>query len=186
MGVGSFFSKIAPWLSAGVQFVPGAGPVIAAGINEIAKTHSVQLPSSVEPTVESIGNAVAAMTGNSDAMAALKKQDQDYALQMQAAGFKQVTDVIALGNEDRASARNREVQLKDHTPAILAAFITVGFFGTLWYVFGHGVKAEAHDLALTMVGVLGTAWTGVVSYYFGSSKGSDDKTQIIGDIAKEP
>jgi hypothetical protein len=187
MSAGAFFEKLAPWLSAGVSFVPGAGPVIAAGITAIAKTHNVTLPASVDPTVESIGNAVAAMTGNSDAMLALKKQDQEYASQMQAAGFKQVDDVIALGNEDRASARAMHAAVpKDYTPEILAGTITVGFFTTLWVVFVHGVNPETHDLAMVMVGLLGSAFGAVVAFYFGSSSGSEAKTKIIGDIAKEP
>jgi hypothetical protein len=186
MGVGSFFTKLAPWLSAGAQFVPGAGPVIAGVITKIAGDHGVSLPSKVEGTVSSIGDAVAAMTGNAAAMLALKQADQTYAEQMQAMGFKQITDLEALEDADRANARNREIQVKDHTPAVLAFCVTVGFFATLWYVFGHGVKPDSHDLAMVMVGVLGAAWGSVIAYYFGSSKGSEDKTQIIGDIAKQP
>jgi len=67
--------------------------------------------------------------------------------------------------DDRDSARKREIAVKDHTPAILAYGITVGFFFTLYYVFGHGVKAEMRDLANIMVGTLGTAWIGVVQYF---------------------
>src|SRR6266571_1556152 len=35
------------------------------------------------------------------------------------------------------------------------------------------------DLAKIMVGTLGTAWVGVTSYYFGSSRGSDRKTELL-------
>jgi hypothetical protein len=191
MGVGSFFQKLAPWLSAGVQFVPGAGPAIAGVITKIAGDHGVSLPSAVEPTVESIGNAVAAMTGNSAAMAALKKQDQDYALQMQAAGFKQVDDLIALGNEDRASARNREIQVKDNTPKILAYLYAAGFFITLaaeiWIaVSGKTVNPLAEKSIDLLLGVLVGMVLGTKEYYFGSSAGSDKKSDLLADIAKQP
>lgn len=185
MNVGGFFQKIAPWLAAGVQFVPGAGPAIARVITKIAGDHSVALSTDVGTTVDSIGNAVAALTGNAGAMAALKKQDEDYALQMQAAGFKQIADLIALGDADRASARAMHASVpKDYTPQILSGVITVGFFVTLWVVFVRGVNAGTHDLAMVMVGLLGSAFGAVVTFYFGSSAGSEAKTKIIGDIAK--
>jgi hypothetical protein len=69
---------------------------------------------------------------------------------------------------------------------VLAFTVTLGFFATLWYVFGHGVQAQARDMANIMVGTLGTAWVSVVSYYFGSSRGSDDKSKMLADIAKKP
>lgn len=185
MGFGGFFKKIAPWLSAGAQFIPGAGPVIAGTINQIAGA-SGHPEVTATGTLDSITDAVAALSGNADALLKIKQADQDYAKQMQLLGFQHEDDIEKMFLDDRANARNREIQIRDKVPALLAAGITIGFFGTLWYVFGHGVKQEAHDLALTMVGVLGTAWTGVVGYYFGSSRGSDDKTKVIADIAKMP
>lgn len=186
----TFFKKLAPWMAVGAQFIPGAGPVIAGTITQIAKDHNVPLPSGeVQPTVDSISEAAAALTGNANALAALKTAEQDYMAKMQAAGFQHEDDIEKMFLDDKASARDREVQLaranaRDYIPAILAITVTIGFFSTLWFVFAHGVKAESHDLAIGMVNVLGTAWVGIIAYYFGSSKGSDDKTKIIGDIAK--
>jgi hypothetical protein len=186
MGVGSFFQKVAPWIAAGVQFVPGAGPVLAGTISKIASEHGVQLPSAVEPTVESIGNAVAAMTGNSAAMLALKQQDQTYAEQMQAMGFKQIQDLEKLAMDDRADARARQIAVRDRMPAILAVLINVGFFGIVILMMFHVIPAGVKDVAFMLLGALAAAWKDVYGYYFGSSAGSSAKTDALADIAKQP
>lgn len=191
MGFGSFFQKLAPWLSAGAQFIPGAGPVIAGTITKIAGEHNVALPGKVDGTVESIGNAVAALTGNADAMLALKKADEEYALQMQAAGFKQIQDMEALAVQDRESARNREIQVKDNTPKILAYLYASGFFITLaaeiWIaISGKIINPLAEKSIDLLLGVLVGMVLGTKEYYFGSSAGSEKKSDLLADIAKQP
>ena len=80
---------------------------------------------------------------------------------------------------DRDSARKREVALGDHTPKILAAAITIGFFGILFWMFVHGVPKNGNEALLLMLGALQTAFTGVIAYYFGSSAGSKAKTDAM-------
>lgn len=86
---------------------------------------------------------------------------------------------------DRGSARNREVQIRDKTPAILAALITIGFFGVLGWMLAKGLPDAGKDAMLIMLGALSAAWTGVVSYYFGSSSGSRDKDTTIQNMGKK-
>jgi hypothetical protein len=84
---------------------------------------------------------------------------------------------------DTASARNREIQLRDKLPAILAITVTIGFFGVLVFMCWHGTPTTGGEPFLVMLGSLATAWTGIVGYYFGSSAGSADKTDTINKIA---
>lgn len=172
-----FFKKIAPFMATALSL---GGPLGTMAGSAITAALGAKPGSKVDDVLASLTKTP--MT--SEQLAAVQKAEQDFQLQMKQMDIQSVEDMLSMDVEDRASARNREIQVKDHVPAILAFCITVGFFLTLWYVFGHGVKPEAHDLAIGMVQVLGTAWVGVVSYYFGSSAGSAAKTKIIGDIAK--
>jgi hypothetical protein len=71
------------------------------------------------------------------------------------------------------------VSVKDHTPKILAAGITLGFFGCLFWMFVYGVPKNGNEALLLMLGALQTAFTGVIAYYFGSSSSSKSKDELI-------
>lgn len=66
---------------------------------------------------------------------------------------------------------------------LLAISVTAGFFGLLAYMVKFDVPASNKDMLNIMLGSLGTAWVSIVSFYFGSSKGSDDKNKIIDKLA---
>jgi hypothetical protein len=105
----------------------------------------------------------------------LRELDQQFEKDLQAAGIK-LEEIAA---EDRASARAREIAVKDHTPALLSFIITLGFFGTLGYMLMYGKPATGGDALLVMLGALGGAWGSICSYYFGSSAGSKIKTEAL-------
>ena len=91
---------------------------------------------------------------------------------------------IELANSDRDSARQREKEVKDRTPSILAYSITFGFFSVLIMMMFYEIPMSAKDVLYVMLGSLGTAWTGVIAYYFGSSAGSAAKHNMIDRLTK--
>ena len=83
-----------------------------------------------------------------------------------------------LATEDRKSARDMQTATKSIVPPALAVAITVGFFGILSMMLFGQVDSN-NPAILMMLGSLGTAWTGIIAYYFGSSASSAAKTEII-------
>jgi len=68
---------------------------------------------------------------------------------------------------------------KDVPMYILAGLIVIGYFGLLGVLAFKGVPSENNDLYNTAMGALLVAFATVVGYWFGSSKGSSDKNEII-------
>ena len=121
----------------------------------------------------------ALLTATPDQLLALTKENDAFQTQMKQLGI----DEEKLVYDDIANARAREIAVKDTTPKYMAYLITVGFFGVLSYLIVEGKPTVGGDVMLVMVGSLGTAWTGIISYYFGSSAGSAAKTDAINRIA---
>ncbi len=81
--------------------------------------------------------------------------------------------------DDRKSARDMQMATRSWVPPLLAAAVTIGFF-TILAMMLFGKMSAADNTALTMMlGSLGTAWTGIIAYYFGSSAGSQAKTDLL-------
>ena len=85
--------------------------------------------------------------------------------------------------EDRKSAREMQATTRSMMPSILAGTVTVGFFGIMGMVFFNKI-GSSNPAILMMLGSLGTAWTGIIAYYFGSSAGSQAKTDLLSKASK--
>ena len=95
--------------------------------------------------------------------------------------------------KDRQDARNREIQLatNDAVPfinKIVTPVLALGVCGLSFILFAIlifvEVTPEAKDILIYILGVLSAAVTQILSYYFGSSQGSKDKSAEIKALAK--
>ena len=68
---------------------------------------------------------------------------------------------------------------KDAAMYVLGAFIVLGFFGLLGLLIYNGVPEQNTDLLNIGIGSLLAAFATVVGYFYGSSKGSSDKNELI-------
>ena len=130
-------------------------------------------PSTPEPQV-----AAAVTAATPDQLAALKKADQDFQVSLRNMDLS----AAKIAADDRASARNLEASTHDWVPGTLMMALTGGFFGLLAYLASHDVPVGNRDLLNIMLGSLGTAWTGGVTYYYGSSVGAVVKDKAIGAL----
>lgn len=106
---------------------------------------------------------------------ALKQMEAD--LQTKMSQF--ALEKAKLAEQDRESARMREIQTRDKMPAFLATLLTFGFFGILTAIMFWPIEKEAREIINIMLGALGTAWISCITYYFGSSHGSQTKNLLL-------
>jgi hypothetical protein len=133
-----------------------------------------------DKTVANISEVLTKATTDPSTMLELKRIDTD--LQKFFANLD--VDLEKVHAADRDSARNREILSKDSTPKILAYVITTGFFGTLLWTLIYGFPQDSQEVVIYMLGSLSTAWTGIMAYYYGSTKGSADKTNLLASSLK--
>jgi len=141
------------------------GPLAGLAVEAVSKAIGID-PKDVQATI-SEGKLSA------DQIMLLKQAE----IQMAARAKEMGLDFAKLGNEDRKSARDMQVATKSYLPPTLAIGVTVGFFGILGgLMYGQIEHAPQIDI---MLGSLGTAWTGIIAFYFGSSAGSQAKDDLL-------
>lgn len=116
---------------------------------------------------------------------ALQKAEQDFQAQMAELGYKDRETMEALAVQDRDSARNREILLRDWYPKLLATVVCVLCFTGEFLYFRHGGPPNASpELIGRILGTLDSALILVLGYYFGSSSGSAAKTDVISKLSE--
>lgn len=167
-----FMRKAFPFISAAAS-LGGPPAVLAAGL--IGKALGASSPP--DPSAEGISQAVlTALQKDPSVAVALDKAEKDFQVQM---GQLQL-QLEDLSVQDTASARAREIAVRDRTPRILAYVIIAGFMGMAYGVLFHRMQADS-ALAGAVIGYLSAKAELVASYYFGSSHGSDAKNEVIAE-----
>lgn len=171
MDFANIIKTVAPWIGTAL-----GGPLGGMAVEAASKALGLS-----DSTTESIKTAISGATP--EQMLALKKADQDFALQMQALGFKQITDLEAIAAGDRKDARDMQKTARSPVPAILSISVTVGYFGILAGMMTGYLKTTDSQALLLMLGSLSTAWGCVMAFWFGTTRGSEVKTELL---AKAP
>lgn len=141
------------------------GPLAGMALAAVSKTLNIA-PEEVQGVLNSNKLTAEQVASIQLAELELKKQAQSMNL-----------DFAKLIAEDKKSARDMQIATKSWIPAILAVAITIGFFGILIGLMTD--KVTTSETLMLMLGVLGTAWTGVINFYFGSSASSQAKTELL-------
>ena len=161
---GPLLGQVAPTIATAL-----GGPLAGVAV----KTLSSALFGHEDGTEEQISEAMS--SASPDQLAAIKKIDADFKVQMKSLDI----DLERIAAGDRDSARQMQRDTKDWVPKVLAIVITLGFFGILIWMLLNGMPKTGTEALLMMLGALGTAWTGVVNFYYGSSAGSKAKNDLL-------
>jgi hypothetical protein len=158
-----WLKQIAPTIATAM-----GGPLAGMAVSAISKAIGV------EP--EKVGDMISNNKLTAEQIAQVKIAEIELQKQAQELGL----NFEKLSVEDRKSAREMQAATRSWVPPLLAASVTIGFFAILGGMM-FGKMSVADNTALTMMlGSLGTAWTGIIAYYFGSSAGSQAKTEMLG------
>jgi hypothetical protein len=120
-----------------------------------------------------------------DQLAACKKAENDFTAAMEELGIRREQLYL----EDVKSAREREVSTGDAvTPRILAFIVLAGFYYSMHFIFSGEAAETLKDpnIAVLVGSVIGYASAKadqVLSYFFGSSLGSKQKTDAMANAA---
>jgi hypothetical protein len=162
----SLLKGVAPVLATAV-----AGPAGGAAVGWIASKLGID-----DATVEGV---TAALTGNPEMTMKLKELDLEYA---------------KLDQQDRDSARKAyaEVATSEHSTKLDKAVVPVLALGTVALAFLFigflifiDVAPDQQQMIIFALGFITSSAGQVLSFYFGSSQGSKDKTKELEGIMKK-
>ena len=156
-----WLKQIAPTIATAM-----GGPLAGMAVSAISKAIGV------DP--DKVGDLISNNKLTADQIAQVKIAEIELQKQAQELGL----NFEKLEVEDRKSAREMQSKTRSSVPPILACVVTIGFFGIMAMML-LGKVDSGNPAILMMLGSLGTAWTGIVSYYFGSSAGSQAKTDLL-------
>lgn len=116
--------------------------------------------------------------GDPDALLRLKNADNDFKAKMRELDITEEKLVY----DDRASARAREIAVKDKMPALLAIILVVLFASALFALFIVEIPESNKAVIYSMIGSLGTLTIAACAYYHGSSSGSAKKNDMLAKL----
>jgi hypothetical protein len=174
----SIISVVAPLLGTAL-----GGPL--GGIAGLALAKALGTPPGDDKAAEA-----AIVGGGPDILLKLKQADTEFKEHMRQLDI----DEEKLAFDDTASARARQIAVRDKTPAQLAWLLIGGFITSCAGLF-YAIMAQPALVALipqsgwlligTLTGYFANEAKQASGFYFGSSSSSEKKTDIIGDIAKQ-
>ncbi|MDE2441396.1 MAG: glycoside hydrolase family 104 protein [Betaproteobacteria bacterium] len=155
-----WIKQIAPTIASAL-----GGPLAGLAVEAVSKAIGV----SQDDVKSLLGSAKL----TADQVAQIKVADLELQKQAQTLGL----DFEKLAVDDRKSARDMQSATRSWIPGTLAVFVTLGFFGILLALM-YG-QVQKTDEVMIMLGSLGTAWTGIIAFYFGSSASSQHKDVLL-------
>jgi hypothetical protein len=125
-----------------------------------------------------------------DEVVTSKEEKAELAIKLEQMLKQHEQEIIKAENEDRISARNREVEVvksgsRNITQNLLAYIGVIAFFGITGYILSKGLgnmNTEESFIIGNLTGMAGAIAKDIFGYYFGSSKGEREVQKWKNDI----
>jgi hypothetical protein len=157
----SWLEQVAPTIATAL-----GGPLAGLAVTAIAKVIGVD--------EKDVQNTIDSGKMSAEQIAQLKIAEIEFQKQTQELGL----NFEKLATDDRKSSREMQIATKSWVPSVLSMLVTIGFFGILIWLMVHPADT-ANTPLMIMLGSLGTAWTGIIAFYFGSSAGNSRKDEML-------
>ena len=178
--VGTVISEAAPTVGSilGGIFAGGPGSTLggAAGNAISSLLKSLGLAADAKPD-----QVLEAIKADPQAVIKLRMAEMDYQLALN----KQKLEEQEMFLKDVQSARQREIETtkatgkRDINQYVLAWVIVNGFFGLMALLIFRELPKDQNGVIFMLFGALAAGFGSIMNYYFGSSKGSAEKTQLL-------
>jgi hypothetical protein len=156
----NWLETIAPTIASAL-----GGPLAGLAVEVVSKAIGID--------AKDVAKTIAEGKLSADQIALIKVAEIEMASRAQELGL----DFAKLAVDDRKSARDMQSKNNALIPGVMAIVVTIGFFGILIGLMTEQFKTS--EALLLMLGSLGTAWTGIIGFYFGSSAGSQAKDSML-------
>jgi len=143
------------------------GPLAGMAVEAISKAIGVD-PSEVQNTINSGKMSADQIAALQQAELALKARAQEMGL-----------DFEKLAVADRSSARQMQISTGSFVPPTLSIMIVVAWSAVQYFLLTHVIDPSMRELIARVLGTLDGALMLVLSFYFGSSSGSQAKDSLL-------
>lgn len=158
----SWIESIAPTIASAL-----GGPLAGLAVEAVSKAIGVE-PEKVQDTINSGKLTADQIASIQQAEIQLKTKAQELGL-----NFEQ----IAAG--DRKSARDMQISNHSFVPPLLSVMIVVAWSLIQYFLLTHVIDPSMRELIARVLGTLDGALMLVLSFYFGSSAGSQAKDTML-------
>ena len=164
-----FLKTIAPLI--GTAF---GGPLGGIAASFVADKLGVQ-----EKTVKAVSDALSAGSMTPEQIEQIKLAEIEFQKFLK----KNDIDLEQVAAADRDSARKMLMATGSYVPAILTFGITIGYFVVLLGMMLKQFTVADSQVMLMMLGQLGTAWGVTIAFWFGTTRNSQEKTNLLANSA---
>ena len=158
----SWITSIAPTLANCL-----AGPLGGMAIELLSKHLGID-PGAVQETINNGKLTADQIASVQAAELAIKAKAQEMSL-----------DFETLATQDRKSARDMQISTNSFIPPVLSVMIVLAWAAIQFFLLTHVIEPTMRELIARVLGTLDGALMLVLSFYFGSSSGSQNKDSML-------